>query len=113
VLRNIPGGAVLEQEDRDRYHLNYHHNRFGDLVYLADPGMQISPNFYQGTGIVRGMHGYRPEYPQQQSMVMIHGPAVQEPETLSEPVDMRRLFPTVLRLLGVEPPDHGCRQSLI
>jgi predicted AlkP superfamily pyrophosphatase or phosphodiesterase len=113
VLRNLPGGAVLEQEDRDRYHLNYRHNRFGDLIYLADLGRLISPNFYQGREMVRGMHGYRSEEPQQQSLVLIHGPAIQKAQTMTEPVDMRRVFPTVLSLLGVEPPAAGRVESLI
>jgi len=113
VLKKLRGGRILKQEDLDRYHLNYSHNRFGDLFFLANPGVLILPNFYQGTKPVRGMHGYVPECPDQQSAFVIYAPSINTPWRIEQPVDMRRIFPTVLRLLDIERPLHCGVQSLI
>lgn len=112
-LNEITEGHILTKEELDRYHLNYSHNRFGDIIFLADPGVLIFPNFYQNRSPVKGMHGYAPETPDQQSMLLIHSPRVQIPNRLESPVDMRRIFPTILDLLALPIPE-GCKlQSLI
>ena len=102
VLEKLRGGRILRQGDLDLYHLNYPHNRFGDLFFLADPGVLILPNFYQGTAPVKGMHGYAPECPEQQSAFIIYSPGIAAARRIEQPVDMRRVFPTVLKLLGLE-----------
>ena len=108
VLEKLPGGRILRQADLDRYHLNYSHNRFGDLFFLADPGVLISPNFYQGAEIVKGMHGYAPEFADQQSAFIVHSPRVSASVRFERAVDMRWVFPTALKLLGLDLPD-SCR----
>ena len=112
VLEKLQGGRTLGQADLDRYHLNYPHNCFGDLFFLADPGVLISSNFYQGTEIVKGMHGYAPESPEQQSALIICSANATAPRWIEQPVDMRRVFPTVLRLLGLDNPP-ACRVGSI
>lgn len=113
MLENIKGGHTLNQAEKDRYHLNYSHDKFGDIIFLADPGVLISPNFYQNRKPVKGMHGYAPETPEQQSALVIHSSKVKQPKKLVEPVDMRSIFPTILNLLALPMPE-GCKlQSLI
>lgn len=112
VLEKLHGGRILGQADLDRYHLNYPHNRFGDLFFLADPKVLIWPNFFQGAEIVKGMHGYAPEFADQQSAFVIHSPQISAPIHFEQPVDMRRIFPTVLGLLALDPPD-SCRVESI
>lgn len=106
ALGDLPRGRILTQADLDRYHLNYGHNRFGELIFLADAGVLLSPNYFQGRTRIKGMHGYAPECPEQQSAFIINSPVVAA-QKFDEPVDMRRIFPTVLKLLGIEKP-QGC-----
>ncbi len=113
ALRDLPEGRILTQEDKNRYHLNYRHNRFGDLIYLANPGVLFSPNYFQGKTSVKGMHGYVPEHPDQQSAFIIHSPQVSGTAHFDEPVDMRRVFPTVLKLLGIKKPPECKVESII
>ena len=112
-LEDTPGGHILTQEELNRYHLNYPHNRFGDLIFLADPGVLIYPNFYQNRQPVKGMHGYAPETPEQQSAFLIHSPRITMPKVIERPVDMRRVFPTVLNLLGLPIPEGLKLKSLL
>ena len=112
LLSHIGGGHVLTQEEKDRYHLNYPHNKFGDLIFLVDPGVLIFPNFYQNRHPVKGMHGYAPETPEQQSLLLISSPRVNTPVEITQPIDMRRVFPTILDLLDLPVP-RGCKLTSI
>jgi len=38
--------------------LNWPNKRYGDLIFLANPGVLISPNYWYGKEKVKGMHGY-------------------------------------------------------
>lgn len=113
LLDNIEGGHIISQEEKDRYHLNYSHNEFGDIIFLVDPGVLIFPNFYQSKKPVKGMHGYAPETPEQQSALLIHSPKVKVPKRIDEPVDMRRVFPTLLDLLDLRIPAGTTVKSLL
>ena len=113
LLDNIEGGHILEQEEKDKYHLNYSHNKFGDIIFLVDPGVLIFPNFYQSKKPVKGMHGYAPETPEQQSALLIHSPKVKEAKRFEGSVDMRRVFPTLLDLMDLPIPEGIRIRSLI
>ena len=113
LMRKMICGHILSQADKKKYHLNYPHNKFGDIIFLADPGVLIFPNFYQNRKPVKGMHGYAPETPEQQSSLLIHSPRINSPKGLDVPVDMRRVFPTVLDLLGLTIPESTKVKSLL
>lgn len=113
MLNNIKGGHIISQEEKDKYHLNYSHNKFWDIIFLVDPGVLIFPNFYQNKKPVKGMHGYAPETPEQQSALLIHSPKVKESRRFEEPVDMRRVFPTLLELMDLPIPEGAGVKSLI
>jgi len=113
LLNNIDNGHILSQGEKDKYHLNYSHNKFGDIIFLVDPGVLIFPNFYQKRKSVKGMHGYAPETPEQQSALLIHSPKVKYPKRFEEPVDMRRVFPTLLDLLDLPIPAGTTVKSLL
>ncbi len=102
-LAVVKGGRILEQKDKDKYHLNYSHNRFGDLVFLADPGVLIIPNHYQDRSPVKGMHGYGPEVPGQQAVLIVNSIKAGR-HAGRDPVDMRRVFPTLCDLLEIKKP---------
>jgi predicted AlkP superfamily pyrophosphatase or phosphodiesterase len=113
ALDSLKGGRILSQSDRDRYHLNYPHNRFGDLVFVADPGSLILPNFFQKNTPVKGMHGYAPEDYGQQAALLIKSPKAVEDDD-NAPVDMRSVFPTLCDLLDISvPPDCGSESLII
>ena len=113
LLNKVEGGHILRQDEKDKYHLNYHHNKFGDIIFLVDPGVLIYPNFYQNKKPVKGMHGYAPETPDQQSAILIHSPNIMIPKKFEEPIDMRRVFPTLLDLMGMPIPESTNVKSLL
>lgn len=113
MLDDLAGGHIISQVEKDKYHLNYSHNKFGDIIFLVDPGVLVFPNFYQNRKPVKGMHGYAPETPEQQSALLIHSPKVKEAKRFEEPVDMRRVFPTLLDLLDLPIPEEATAKSLL
>lgn len=113
MLDNMECGHIISQEEKDRYHLNYSHNKFGDIIFLVDPGVLIFPNFYQNRNPVKGMHGYAPETPEQQSTLVIHSPRIKGTKRFEKPVDMRSVFPTVLDLMDLPIPEGTTAKSLL
>lgn len=107
VLDGLEGGRILRKDDTNIYHLNYSHNRFGDLIFLAHEGILISPNHYQDGKPVKGMHGYAPETYGQQAALIIDSPKI-TPGHRTDSVDMRRVFPTLCNLAGLDIP-RDCR----
>ncbi|MCR4432282.1 MAG: alkaline phosphatase family protein [Tepidanaerobacteraceae bacterium] len=112
-LSELEDGRIINGDDRRRYRIQHPHNKFGDLIFLANPGVLIFPNFYQNRHQVKGMHGYAPETPEQHSALIISSPQLKYPVRLQEPADMRRLFPTFLTLIGLDVPSTCETQSLV
>jgi len=112
ALSFIKEGRVLNKKQIDRYHLNYTHNRFGDLIFLVDPGTLIFPNYFQNRAPVKGMHGYGPESIGQQAIFIINSSEI-NPEQHEKPVNMRQVFPTLCDLLTINKPDSCGLESLV
>ncbi len=107
-------GHILTQPDRDRYHLNYRHNKFGDLIFLVDPEVLIFPNFFQEKNPVKGMHGYAPETPGQQAALIIDAQDAGPVGCNTGPIaDMRQVFPTLCDLLSLTRPANCSAESLV
>jgi predicted AlkP superfamily pyrophosphatase or phosphodiesterase len=113
ILHEVGKGHILTQEEKNRYHLNYPHNKYGDLIFLVDPGVLIFPNFWNIKTSEKGMHGYAPEHPGQQSGMLIHSHRIEKPLRLEEPFDMRRIFPTLLEFLDLPMLENTTAQSLL
>lgn len=66
------GGRVLQAADLERLQLTRCDPRNGELIFLADPGVLVMPNFFQRRGqLVRGMHGYEPDCSDNQGLFLV------------------------------------------
>lgn len=87
ILARVPGGHILDSGDLARYHLRFPDNRYGDLLFLVDPGMEIVPNFMSLTQRPgQGMHGYTPDNPE--TAAFLAGPSAK----VSRPGDVTEIF---------------------
>ncbi|MBQ6534458.1 MAG: alkaline phosphatase family protein [Opitutales bacterium] len=59
ALKQFEGSLVGEQEKR-LYGINFEGGKFGEDIFLTDPGVQIEPCDL-GRKALKGMHGYSPE----------------------------------------------------
>jgi predicted AlkP superfamily pyrophosphatase or phosphodiesterase len=60
LLRDHPGGRIISSEEMQGLGVSFPDGRFGDLIYLADPGVMIVPSYMGGEGVA-AMHGYHPD----------------------------------------------------
>ena len=71
ALSSLPG-RVLSPTDLARFDLVGCDKRNGELIFLADPGVLLMPNFFQRSGDpLRGMHGYDPDCPDNQGLFLV------------------------------------------
>ena len=79
ILNSIKSGHVLGEEEIGRYKLRFKDNRYGELTFVADPGIEFYPNFMKPLTFplidhdTKGMHGYIPEEPSTRGVFMYHG----------------------------------------
>lgn len=72
-LAGVPGGRVLDDRELRDLGAGGAGGRFGDVVYLADPGVLIAPS-HMGGGDVAAMHGYHPDAADMYSVVFSNEP---------------------------------------
>jgi hypothetical protein len=73
LLADVPGGRVLGDDEMRSLGAGGAGGRFGDVVYLADPGVVISPS-HMGEGRVAAMHGYHPDTEEMHSVMLANEP---------------------------------------
>jgi predicted AlkP superfamily pyrophosphatase or phosphodiesterase len=60
LLSSRPSGRIMKSGDLKGLGAAFPDGRFGDLVFLADPGVIILPS-YMGSEPMAAMHGYHPD----------------------------------------------------
>ena len=110
-VRSIKGGEILPTMRLEN--LGVPHDRaYGDLVWLANPGNIILPNYYQGLKHVKGMHGYFPGSSGLEAPYIIYSRNIPQgkAERIANPVD---ILPTILSILNIDIPDYVEGKSLL
>ncbi len=72
ALSDVPGGHLLSPDEVESHGLSTCDPRNGEAYFLADPGVLLFPNFFQREGKTPGMHGYLPECPDNEGLVVLH-----------------------------------------
>ncbi len=61
ALAGEPRGRVLSEESLRGYGCDFEGHRYGEAIFLMDPGIVIHPSF-MGRTLLAGMHGYDPDH---------------------------------------------------
>jgi hypothetical protein len=108
LLKAVPGGRLLDPADLERQGIAGCDPRNAELIFLADSGRLILPNFFQAGGDpIPGMHGYDPDVTDNLGLFLVHDTG--RPEwagTALGNVDPPAIFPLLLDLLRLSPADH-------
>jgi hypothetical protein len=73
AFKNIPGGRLLDVAQMKHFGIAGCDRRNGELYFLADPGVLLFPNFFQGDGEpIKGMHGYDPDCADNLGIFVLH-----------------------------------------
>ena len=62
MLSNHPKGRILSETELRTFGVHFDDGKYGDLIFLMNPGIQIVPGF-MGIKPMKGMHGYHPTEP--------------------------------------------------
>ncbi len=73
-------GLFLDEELARNWHVPWEDRRYGDLIWLANPGILVFPDFFHRTESYLGMHGYDPTLPESQGVCIHWGDGI-EPAT--------------------------------
>ncbi len=103
-LDKFPEGHFLTLKEKKQLHIP-NTNIYGDLIFAVNPGTLILPNFYQGTEIVKGMHGYFPTHSNLNALFILNGLNI-SPQKIKKKMEFIDILPTILEILNL-PPKRG------
>ena len=114
VLSSLEGGRILREDDYERLHIRFDHQRFGQLFFVTEDKAMVFPNFFQRLKPARGMHGYLPEVRDNwANYIIVNGSSQIFRGEVPHPVDMIDIFPTFLDLLQLPMPPGTHAQSIL
>jgi len=58
ALSGIKKGHFLTVDELEKFKVDFSHQKYGEEIFLLKQGFVFRPNFFQGKGLVKGMHGY-------------------------------------------------------
>ncbi len=113
MLKGLQEGKILEKEDLARYRSNHSGTSNWELLFMANEGIVIQPNFYQGYDPVNGMHGYLPDVRNNMASFVLLNGSREKGIRMKEIRDMTDVFPTLCDLIGLPLPDSCEGRSLL
>ena len=84
---------------------------YGDVIWSADPGCLVFPNFFQRDRPVAGMHGYPPDDESMFGMLTAVGTGI--PRRTVQRASLIDVCPTLCELLEVDTPKANEGRSLL
>jgi hypothetical protein len=82
-LRAIPYGRILADDELERLGILFPDRRYGELVFLLEPGWLIGGSDFNGRGWApAGMHGYHPDDPYSDGIFLSSRPPARQVKSL-------------------------------
>jgi len=96
-------GRLLTPETARQYRMPFGDRRYGDCIWLANPGTLIFPDyFHDATNHNKAMHGYDRFHDDMKGMAIVYGKDI--PPRMIEEVQLVDICPTLCDLLRVRYP---------
>jgi len=105
-------GKFLDANSSLSFNLPSNLTYYGDLIWLANPGVVVFPDFFHRAEKVRGMHGYDPTIDQQKGFAVIYSNYKKFNGQIEEG-NLIDICPTLCELIGVSEPKSNSGKSLI
>ena len=90
---------MLDATTAERLHVPWGDRRYGDHIWLADPGVMVSPDFFHRISTEEGMHGYDPTIPESQGTCIYWGHEV--PRRVEPSLPLSGVYGVLKRSLGL------------
>lgn len=100
TLENADFGRILSEDDLKRYHLSFSDNKYGELIFLLNEGVEIYPSYMHTLRkeYVKAMHGYDPELPLSAGFLLYSG---QKFNNIKKRVSVLDICSSILDLIGI------------
>ena len=92
-------GAWMDTPMARLFHAPWPDRRYGDHLWLADPGVLVFPDFYHRIAPCKGMHGYDPRLPESQGICIHWGDGV--PAKSYSSIPLTAVFDLLKQSLGL------------
>lgn len=109
----IKFGKVLTEKDIAAYHLPKNIRYYGDLIWLANPGFVVYPDFFHSKERVRGMHGYDPSIDDQKGFAILYSKDDFYGSKVYGERELIDICPTLCDLLEIRYPKSNKGKSLV
>jgi hypothetical protein len=86
ALSTLDCGTLLTDDDLRSEGVYFDDHRFGELVFLMDPGVLVLPS-HMGAQAPKGMHGFTPEHPHSYAVIMSSSELTPPPTHISHSFD--------------------------
>ncbi|HBG45911.1 MAG TPA: hypothetical protein DDW94_02875 [Deltaproteobacteria bacterium] len=83
LLSSMTEGKLLGDEDLRAERIKFDDNRYGEMIFLMNPGTVISPS-YMGGKPMKGMHGFHPSHKSSTAMYMSSKTPVKRPHSITD-----------------------------
>lgn len=93
-ILNSSFGHLLSEEEKVKFRINFFDNKFGDEIFLVNPGTLILPNFFQQKNL-KGMHGYDLSDKDEWGILMSNCLSIRSAEVVD-------LLPNILQVLNIK-----------
>ena len=87
ALSTVRGGRPLADHELERHGVLFPDRRYGELIFLCDPGVLICPSF-MGRKPIKGMHGYDPHDPHSRASFQTNASGAPVPQRLDQMFDL-------------------------
>jgi hypothetical protein len=96
-LRAIPHGRILEDQELDGLGILFPNRRYGEIIFLMDPGCLLSHSDFNGRGwMPLGMHGYHPDDPYSDAVFLSNKRPTTDMKSIADIYGcMRQTVPTI------------------
>lgn len=101
ILSSLEGGFPLGDDHLRRYHVYMPDRRYGDLIYYLDRPAIFSKTIWGFGRKQKSMHGYLPEYPESDGILLSQRPLLKGTH-----VELVQVLPTLLSSLELPIPDY-------
>lgn len=91
---------VIDEHNCEGIKIPYFRKNVGDVMIMVNPGYQISPNYFQGNSIAKGMHGYWRHDHELNGILLIHSNSVTT--TRIEGATLIDVTPSILSMIGID-----------
>ena len=88
-LNRSDHGRILTDSDLQNEGVLFSDRRYGELIFLCNPGVLICPSFMGGRPMA-GMHGYEPEHPDSAALIAATNASGPMPQRLDQMFDLMR-----------------------